>query len=144
MPTTSLDQNAACPACQPDTSPLRGTPWSIRLAGACSARPALEFYEACSLLDVVSSTPVAPQLVRGARAASQAGRQRVLAWGRLPASPAGIAVAFTSGIIWRRALQAEVIEITSWCWLAIADGRFDRVVVSAGENRVQHRLAGGR
>ena len=42
--------------------------WSVRLAGAGSASPAIELYAAGVLIDVVSATAVAPQLLRGARA----------------------------------------------------------------------------
>ncbi len=72
MPSTSLEHGPAIPRCPTAGGPLPGLPWSVRLAGADSPRPALELYEDGILLDVVSSTPVAPQLVRGVRAASHA------------------------------------------------------------------------
>jgi hypothetical protein len=145
MPSTSLDHEPASPGGPTSGSWLPGRPWSVRLAGARSARPALELYEGGVLLDVMSSTPVAPQLVRGVRAASWAGRQRVLAWGRLPAAGARISVEFSSRPrAGRRAVTAAVIEITPWCWLAVADGRFDRVAVRSGGRCLQHKVPGSR
>jgi hypothetical protein len=145
MLTGGLDHDqAGCGPVQSGDCPL-GPPWSFRLAGARSVRPAIELYEADALLDVVSSTPVAPQLIRGGRTAGQAGDRRALAWGRVPASGASLlAVEFSGGRHGRDAIPAAVIEITAWCWLAVADGRFDRVVVRSGDRCVEHRLAGGR
>lgn len=144
MPSTSLDLDPAIPEGPTAGGSLAGQPWSFRLAGARSVSPALELYESGVLLDVVSSTPIAPQLVRGARAAAEPGCQRVIAWGRLPVAGAGLEVEFSSGTIRRRAVLAAVIEVTPWCWIAIADGRFDRVVARSGGHCRQHRLAGGR
>jgi hypothetical protein len=144
MPSTSLDHDPASPECAAAGSPVLGLPWSVRLAGARSVRPALELYEGAMLLDVVSSTPVAPQLVRGVRTAPHAGRQLVLAWGRLPAAGGDVAVAFSTGPFRRRAVTATVIEITAWCWLAVVDGRFDRVAVRAGGRCLEHRIARSR
>ncbi|HEY2312094.1 MAG TPA: hypothetical protein VGH96_00665 [Streptosporangiaceae bacterium] len=144
MLTGGLDHDqAGCGPVQSGDCPP-GPPWSFRLAGARSVRPAVELYEADALLDVVSSTPVAPQLVRGARATAGASCQRVIAWGRLPAAGGGLAVEFRGGTIRRRAAPAAVIKITDWCWIAVADGRFDRVVVSSGARCLQHKLTGGR
>jgi hypothetical protein len=144
MSPSALDHDPAISAYPPADGPVPGPPWSFRLAGVRSARPAVELYEAGVLLDVVSSTPVAPQLVRGARAASLAGRRRALVWGRLPATGDRIAVEFSCGTVRRHAHSATVIEITGWCWLAVADGQFDRVVVGVGACRQQHRVGGGR
>jgi hypothetical protein len=144
MPSTSLGHDPASPEVPAAGGSLPGLPWSVRLAGARSARPALELYEGGDLLDVVSSTPVAPQLVRGTRAASHAGSQRVLAWGRLPAAGAHVAVEFSNGPGSRRAVTAAVIEITAWCWLAVADGRFDRVAVRSGGSCLQHKVPRSR
>lgn len=144
MPSTSLDHDPASPEGHCAGGQPPGLPWSVRLAGARSARPALELYEHGVLLDVVSSTPVAPQLVRGVRAASHPGNQRVLAWGRLPAAGASIAVVFSSRPGRRRAVTAAVIEITAWCWLAVADGQFDRVAVRSGGRCVQQRVSRSR
>jgi|HubBroStandDraft_4_1064222.scaffolds.fasta_scaffold456421_2 hypothetical protein len=144
MSPSALDHDPAMPSYPPADGALPGAPWSFRLAGVLSARPAVELYEAGDLLDVVSSTPVAPQLVRGARATSESGCQRALAWGRLPATGGWLAVEFSSGTVRRYAHRAAVIEITGWCWLAVADGRFDRVVVSSGGRRLQQRVTGGR
>jgi hypothetical protein len=144
MPSTSLDHDPASPEGHCAGGSLPGLPWSVRLAGARSARPALELYEDGVLLDVVSSTPVAPQLVRGVRAASRAGSQRVLAWGRLPAAGANVAVEFSSRPGRPRAVTAAVIEITARCWLAVADGRFDRVAVRSGGRCVRQRAPRSR
>jgi hypothetical protein len=144
MPSTSLDHGLASPEGPAAGSSLPGLPWAVRLAGARSARPALELYEGGILLDVVSSTPIAPQLVRGIRAASLAGRQRGLAWGRLPSAGADIAVEFSSRPGRRRAVTATVIEITAWAWLAVADGRFDRVAVRSGGRCLQYKVPRSR
>jgi hypothetical protein len=144
MPSTSLDHDPAIPGSPSSGGPLPGRPWSVRLAGARSARPALELYEGGVLIDVVSSTPVAPQLVRGIRPVSHPGSQRVLAWGRLPAPGAHIGVEFSSRPGRRRAVTtATVIEITPWCWLAVDDGRFDRVAVRSG-HCLQHKVPRSR
>ncbi len=140
MATTSLDYDPARPAgCS-----LPGVPWSFRVAGGRSARPALELYEGGVLLDVVSSTPIAPRILRGARAAAgDGGRERTLAWGRLPAAGACLAVQFGRGNIRRRAYPAAVIEITGWCWLAVANGRFSRVVATFAGRSLIHKVSGG-
>jgi hypothetical protein len=145
MPSASLDHEPAIPEGSAAGSSLPGLPWAVRLAGARSARPALELYEGGILLDVVSSTPIAPQLVRGISAASGSGGQRVLAWGRLPAPGAHIGVEFSSRPGRRRRVTtATVIEITPWCWLAVVDGRFDRVAVRSGDHCLQHKVPRSR
>jgi hypothetical protein len=144
MPTTPLGQFPLMPACPAADGSTPGAPWSIRLAGARSARPALELYEDGVLLDVVSSTPVAPQLVRGARTATQNGCQRVIAWGRLPPAGPDVAVEFCRGAIRCHCLPAAVIKIYGWCWLAVAEGQFDKAIVRSGGRHQRHRLAGGQ
>ncbi len=144
MPSTSLDHGPVIPRCPAAAGLLPGLPWSVRLAGADSPRPALELYEDGVLLDVVSSTPVAPQLVRGVRAASHGGGLLVLAWGRLPAAGAHVAVEFSSRRHRCRSVPAAVIDITQWCWLAVADGGFDRVAVQSGGRCVQHKVPRSR
>jgi hypothetical protein len=119
---------------------LIGYPWSIRLAGSRSGRPALEFYEAGELIDVVSSTPLAAALLRGARSVSTADGRRAVAWGRLQAARPDPEAEFTSGLFVHKAQSAVVIKVTPWCWLAIADGRFDAVTVRCGVQRVRRRL----
>ena len=122
---------------------LLGGPWSVRLAGARSACPALELFEAGALIDVVSATRMAPQLLRGARAVAIGSGQLALAWGRR--SPgAEIVVEFSRGRLRRDVRCATVVELTSWCWLAAADGRFSRVDVQAGLCRSRLGLVRGR
>jgi hypothetical protein len=123
---------------------LPGRPWAVRLAGSHSACPALEIYSAGVLLDVVSSTPLAAQLLRGARAADGAAGSCALAWGRLPMPGATPEVCFSRG---RRAPSRQrgtVLKLTSWCWLAVADGRFDRVTVWSGDCCVRAKIRNGR
>jgi len=121
---------------QQDAGPalvLAGRPWAVRLAGRDSAFPALEVYQAGVLLDVVSSTKLAAPLLRGARASDGRAGPCALAWGRLPVTGASPAVDFTLG---RRRSYSEsgtVLKLTSWCWLAVADGSFDRVAVRCGD-----------
>jgi hypothetical protein len=118
--------------------------WSARLAGAGSASPALELYAAGVLIDVVSATPVAPQLLRGARAVTLGPVQCALAWGRQPAPGAGVMAEFSRGRLRRQARPAVVVKVAPWCWLAVAEGRFTRVDVRAGPRRAGRRLARGR
>jgi hypothetical protein len=131
---------------QQDTGPalvLPGRPWAVRLAGRDSAWPALELYQAGVLLDVVSSTRLAAPLLRGARAADDPAGPCALAWGRLitGTSPE---VEFALG--WRRLCSepGTVLRITPWCWLASADGRFDRVAVRSADRCVRARIRRGR
>jgi hypothetical protein len=119
---------------------LPGRPWAVRLAGGHSARPALEVYQAGDLLDVVSSTRLAPALLRGARAAEGGAGPCVLAWGRMPAIGASPEVEFTLGRRRPFSQPGTVLRLTSWCWLAVADGRFDRVAVRSGEGCVRTRI----
>jgi hypothetical protein len=124
-------------------------PWSLRLAGPRSAWPALEVYEFGDLLDVVSSTRMAARLLRGGRAVTCGTGSRAIAWGRLPAPGARLEVEFSCRRgRWRGpagpTVRPGVTEITSWCWVAIADGRFDHVCVRSGSASVRHRLARGR
>ena len=122
---------------------LLGGVWSARLAGARSACPALELYEAGALIDVVSATRMAPQLLRGARAVALGPGQRVLAWGRRPPGEE-VVVEFSRGRLRRDERPATVVELTPWCWLAVADGRFSRVDVRAGLRRARLGLVRGR
>jgi hypothetical protein len=116
-----------------------GPPWSLRLAAATIGQPAVEIYASGSLVDVVVATPVAPQLLRGARRARWNGVPRVIAWGRLPADGAPLAVTFARGRVHPAAVAAEVTEAASWCWLASVEGAFSQVIVTntrTGERRV--------
>jgi hypothetical protein len=110
---------------------LPGSPWSFRVAGAKSACPALELYEAGILLDVVTSTPIAAVLLRGGRAVRSADGPRAIAWGRVWPGPVP-AVEFSRGRLRRVVYRATVIKVTDWCWLAAADGQFDSVSATAG------------
>jgi hypothetical protein len=117
-----------------------GRPWAVRLAGRRSAWPAVEVYRSGDLLDVVSSTRLSPALLRGARAAEGGAGPCVLAWGRMPVAGASPEVGFTIG---RRSPYSQpgiVLRPTSWCWVAVADGRFDRVEVQSGDSRVVGRI----
>ncbi|MCW2900979.1 MAG: hypothetical protein JWO67_3244 [Streptosporangiaceae bacterium] len=121
-------------------SGLTGTPWSVRLAG--HGRAALEIYDEERLIDVVVATPVAPELLRGARRGVRAGHPYTLAWGRLPGDPADLAVTFTRGRLRRRAHHAEVTAVGEFVWLAVAAGRFDGVTVTRGEATCARRRVG--
>jgi hypothetical protein len=120
-------------------------PWSYRIAGAASRWPAVEVYETDSLLDVVSRTRLAAQLLRGARAVRSAHGERAFAWGRLPLSGDVLSVEFSRGL--RRksrhsaaVVEATVVKVTSWCWLAVADGPYDAVTVRCGGTAIRARL----
>jgi len=120
-----------------------GRPWAVRLAGSHSAWPALEVYQAGALLDVVSSTRLAPILLRGARAAEGGAGPCVLAWGRMPVTGVSPEVEFTLGRRGPYSWPGTVLRLTSWCWLAVADGRFNRVAVRSGDNRFIARIHQG-
>ena len=114
----------------PDTACAAWWPWSYRVAGAMSACPALELYEAGSLLDVVTATRLTAQVLRGARAVrSLDGGGRVLAWGRLPLRGGLPVVEFSHGIFRGARLATPPVPVTSWCWLAVGDALYDRVTV---------------
>ena len=131
--------------------PLDGTPWSVRYARGLGEQPALEIYEAGECVAVMVATSVAPQLLRGARRASRGGQGFGLAWGRLPADGPAITVTFASGRLRRmgrgdaasEGIRPEVIDIASWCWLAVAAGRLDVVLVSHRGTRERLKLRAG-
>ena len=116
--------------CAPAWPP--GSPWSFRVAGATSACPALELYEAGILLDVVTSTSVAAVLLRGVRAVRTSDGRRALAWGRVWPPGQVPVVEFSRGRLRREGRRATVVKVTGWCWAAVADGQFDAVSVTAG------------
>jgi hypothetical protein len=121
---------------QQDTGPvlvLPGRPWVVRLAGRQSPFPALEIYHAAVLLDVVSSTRLVAPLLRGARASDGPAGPCALAWGRMPATGTYPAVEFAFGRYRPGSQPGTVLRLTSWCWLAVADGRFDGVAVCSGD-----------
>jgi hypothetical protein len=126
-----------------DTGPalvLPGRPWAVRLAGPDSAFPALEVYQAAVLLDVVSSTRLAAPLLRGARASDGRAGPCALAWGRLPATGVSPEVEFTSGRPRPCSQPGMVLRLTAWCWVAVADGRFDRVAVRSGDRCARAKI----
>lgn len=127
----------------PGLTGLPGAPWSVRLAHGPGARPALEIYEADGLVGIIVDSPVAPQVLRGARRATGDGQALGLAWGRLPAAGAAITVAFSRGRLRRTTRPAPVTEIAGWCWLAVAAGRFDTVSVIHRDAGEQLRLRTG-
>ncbi len=129
-------------------------PWSYRIAGASSWWPAVEVYEADSLLDVVASTRIAAQLLRGARMARSADGGRAFAWGRLPLSGDVMSVEFSRGrvrtsrhsapVVRATVVRPTVVEASSWCWLAVADGPYDAVTVRCGGMAIRSRLRASR
>ena len=132
------------PTGAPDTGCATLWPWSYRVAGATSPWPAVELYEAGSLLDVVTSTRLTAQVLRGARAVRSAAGARVLAWGRLPLCGGPVAVEFGRGTFRGDRLAVPPVRVTSWCWLAVADERYDRVTVRHGGTTTRRRLAVSR
>lgn len=122
------------------TRPAAMYPWSYRIAGAMSCWPAVELYEGGCLLDVVTSTRLTAQVLRGARAVRSAGGGRVLAWGRVPLRGGLPAVEFGGGAFRGACLAVPPVRITSWCWLAVADALSDRVTVRHDGTAVQRRL----
>jgi hypothetical protein len=129
-------------------------PWSYRIAGAASPWPAVEVYEGGSLLDVVTRTRIAAQLLRGARAVSADDGERAFAWGRLPLDGDVPSVEFTrrrprksrrnAPVVGATVVGATVFAATNWCWLAVADGRYDAVIVRSGGIAIRSRLRAGR
>lgn len=109
-----------------------GPPWSLRLARGTAGRPALEVYENGTLLDVMVATPVAAEVLRGARRARTGGDYRVLAWGRLLPDGATVTVTFRRGRFRTASSAAAVTAIGTWFWVAVAGGYFNRVCVGYG------------
>jgi hypothetical protein len=97
------------------------------------------------------ATSIAPQLLYGARRAASGGQGFGLAWGRLPAGSPAITVTFATGWLRRicrgdaasEGIRPEVIDIAGWCWLAVAAGRLDVVLVSHRRTRERLRLRAG-
>jgi hypothetical protein len=119
-------------------------PWSYRIAGPASRWPAVEVYEAGGLLDVVTCTRLAAQLLRGGRAVRTGDGGRAFAWGRLPLSGGTLSVEFSRGLVRKSRIDVPVIEATTWCWLAVADGPYDTVTVRCGEVGFRSRLRASR
>jgi hypothetical protein len=123
---------------------LPGCPWTFRLAGSRSACPALELYEAGHLIDIVSSTRVAVSVLRGARAAASEPGGHVLAWGRMPVTGHCPQVSFV-GRGWRPDAQvATVAQVTSWCWIAVAEGSFAAATARTPAGLLRCRIVRGR
>ena len=138
--------SAADPGCKepgrPGHDPLElpGTPWSVRTAGGPGARPSLEVYAHGILLDVVVATPLAAAVLRGACRASTNGRTVSLAWGRLPAGGAPVAVEFSTHGLRPRTQRADAAEVGWWFWIAQADGDFTAVTVTHPGGRERCRV----
>jgi len=105
---------------------LTGTPWAVRLGRGSTGRPALEVYDAGALIDVVVETPVAPEILRGARRGVSGNGPCAIAWGRLPVDSALPVVRFAR---WAREHPADIVPVGGFCWLAVAQGRFTTVSV---------------
>ena len=107
-------------------------PWSLRLATATGERAALEIYDDEDLVDVMVAPALAGRVLRGARAATRAGRHQVLAWGYLPADGTPLAAAFVGRRAVRRVHPVPVTGIGGRFWVAAAEGRFRKVIVTFG------------
>jgi hypothetical protein len=129
------------PACgEQDGCELPAAPWSVRISRANAARPAMEVYAEGTLLGVVVVTPLSPGLLFGARRTVWAGQHRAIAWGRIIGSRSGIAVRFSPGRLGRGGHAAEVIGVTEWFWVALADGHFAAVTATYQEITEQRRV----
>jgi hypothetical protein len=119
-----------------------GWPWSHRIAGAMSTWPAVEVYEADTLLDVVSSTRLAPRVLRGARTLRVGGGsgRRAFAWGRLPPGGDLPVVEFSRGRLRVARDRVPPVLVTNWCWMATGEGRYDTVIVRWAGLAVSRRL----
>jgi hypothetical protein len=51
----------------------------------------------------------------------------------MPATGDTLEVEFTHRRCRRRSEPGQVLRLTAWCWVAVADGRFDRVAVRSGD-----------
>jgi hypothetical protein len=144
MPTAAPDCATSGPFPHGDAAWPSGRPWTFRIAGPHSACPALELYEAGHLIDIVSSTRIALSPLRGARAAAGESGERVLAWGRMPQTGNCPQVRFIERG-WRRgSLAATVTQVTTWCWVAVADGHFGAVTARTPAGLLRCRIARGR
>jgi hypothetical protein len=121
---------------------LAGTPWSVRRTRGPGTRVALELYEEGRLADIIVATPVAAQILRGARRSRRDGQVFGLAWGCLPADGQAVSVAFTRNWPHRATLRAEVAEAAGVAWFAVTVGRFATVSAVHHDRRVQFRLSG--
>jgi hypothetical protein len=119
----------------------------------------VEICEAGAVLDVMVDTPVAPQILRGARRSGRGRPHTAIAWGRLPAGETDITVTFTRGRLRSRARAADgkpgaaglqpgppglqpgaagFACLTTWCWIAVASGSYCCAVVTfpGGQERL--------
>jgi hypothetical protein len=144
MLTMAPDTGTGGPGSPAGAPELPGYPWAVRLAGLESPCPALELYEAGDLIDVVSSTRIDVRHLRGARTAVGPAGQRTLAWGRMSATGTCPGVEFGPRRGRRGTQAATVIAVASWCWVALADGRFATVTVRTRDAIFRQRVAGGR
>lgn len=128
MLISAADSCAGLPA---EPTPLPGYPWTLRLAGAGRSCPAVEIFEHGVLIDVVTATRVARLHLRGARAASGSAGPCALAWGRMPAAGGLPAVEFRARGWRSAAVPASPFLAADWLWIAVADGVFAAVTVTA-------------
>jgi hypothetical protein len=144
MPTVAPECGPSGTGLLGEAARLPGCPWTFRLAGPRSACPALELYEAGNLIDVVSSTRIAASHLRGARAAAGESGERVLAWGRIPDTGNCPQVRFIERG-WRRGSRAATAaQVTTWCWIAVADGSFGAVTARTPAGLLRCRMVRGR
>ena len=144
MPTVAPDCGTSGPGLPGDELWLPGYPWTFRLAGPHSACPAVELYEAGHLIDVVSSTRVAVSLVRGARSAAGARGEGTIAWGRMPVTDSCPQVRFAERGFRRGSQAATAVQVTTWCWVAVADGSFAAATVRTSAGLFRCRIVRGR
>jgi hypothetical protein len=137
---------------------LPSAPWQARISLGTTGRAAMELYAAGTLLDVVVATELADEVLCGARRAVWDRRHLAIAWGRRPVPDANapgrhdVAVSFARGghrMRWARrrnrdfrqdARVADIVGVTGWFWVAVADGRFDTVTVTRHGKQARRRL----
>ncbi|MFE9423464.1 hypothetical protein ACFYNO_10930 [Kitasatospora sp. NPDC006697] len=95
-----------------------GGPWSVRQTAGRSGRRALEVYEAEELIDVLVTSSLSGDVLRGARRARSGG----IAWGRLAADGSVPDVAFARARVRADWQPAEVVELPGGFWLAWTTG----------------------
>jgi hypothetical protein len=141
-------------------------PWLVRISGGTTGWPAMEVYAADDLLDVVVATPLAAGILRGSRRAAWDGLPGAIAWGRMPADGAGVAVHFARHRFGRRPgspaqrtdrggrpdrerypggiCPAQVSVVGERFWVATADGRFDSATVVCHGTQERRRVVSVR
>jgi hypothetical protein len=119
---------------------LAGTPWSMRTAISTGGRCALEVYAAGSLIDVMVAPSLGSQLLRGACTTVSAGQPRAMAWGCLPKARGAVPfVEFVRSRVRPRPQMEAAENVSAWFWVAAAEGRFSRVVVTSQDERASCR-----